>query len=461
MGNSKIHQSRIQPLNEEQPQKDSSYILYWMQQSQRAEWNPTLEYAIQRANELQLPLVVGFGLMDDYPEAHARHYHFMLEGLTEVQRALRKRGVLMVVRRGHPTEVALELAKDAAVVVCDRGYLRHQKEWRHRVAQQAKRQVIQVEGDVVVPVEVVSDKAEYAARTIRPKIHRHLNDYLEEFPTSRLKRKSLELKLPSFEIDDVDEAIRKLKLDSNVTPVQQHRGGTSQAKKRLQKFFRQHFSGYDSQRSRPESGYVSYMGMYLHFGQISSVYVALQARQAEGIPNADRESFLEELIVRRELAMNFVHFTPNYDSYECLPEWARATLAKHAKDKRDPVYSATDLERSRTQDDYWNASMTSMRLTGYLHNALRMYWAKKILEWSQTPEEAFRTTLTLNNKYFLDGRDANSYTNVAWAFGLHDRPWKERAIFGTVRYMAASGLERKCDIDEFVSQVARLEGGDV
>jgi deoxyribodipyrimidine photo-lyase len=163
------------------------------------------------------------------------------------------------------------------------------------------------------------------------------------------------------------------------------------------------------------------------------------------------------LIVRRELAMNFCEFNELYDSYEGLPQWARATLAEHARDEREPCYTQREFEESRTHDRYWNAAMREMRLTGYLHNHLRMYWGKKILEWSATPEAAYRTALELNNRYFLCGRDPASYANIGWLFGLHDRPWGERPIYGKVRCMMASGLERKCDIEAYVRQVEALD----
>ena len=172
--------------------------------------------------------------------------------------------------------------------------------------------------------------------------------------------------------------------------------------------------------------------------------------------SADRSAYLEELIVRRELAINFVHFGQNYDSYACLPEWTHATLDAHRGDRRPEIYDRAKLEAAKTHDPYWNAAMREMVHTGFMHNYMRMYWAKKILEWSETPEDAFATALHLNNKYFLDGRDANCYAGVAWTFGLHDRPWPERPIFGKVRYMNANGLKRKFDMNSYLYAVDRL-----
>jgi len=198
------------------------------------------------------------------------------------------------------------------------------------------------------------------------------------------------------------------------------------------------------------------MGMYLHFGQISPVFLARKIRQVKKINSEIIDAFLEELIVRRELAINYVFYTDQYDSYSGLPNWAQTTLNQHAADPREYVYSQSVLEKAKTHDPYWNAAQNEMKYSGYMHNYMRMYWVKKILEWSNSPQDAFQTAIYLNNKYFIDGRDPNSYAGVSWGFGLHDRPWKERPIFGKVRYMNAAGLRRKCDIGAYVEKVNRM-----
>jgi len=451
-----IQPTRIKPLNDASIRK-GDYTLYWMQQSQRAEYNHALEFAIQQANKLEQMLLVVFGLTDDYPEANLRHYTFMLEGLKETRATLESRGIKMVVRRGRPPEVALSLGRRASMIVCDRGYLRHQRTWREQVAQNAKCPVVQVESDVVVPVEVVSDKAEYAARTIRPKIHRNLESYLVALKRSRVKHPSLGLKVKGIELDDTEGLLRKLKLDRSVPPVPDlFKGGTSRAVKRFNEFIRHRLIYYDDHGNQPQTDDISHMSPYLHFGQISPLYLALKiGRVAESLKTV-RDAYIEQLIVRRELAMNFACYTSDYDAYTCIPGWARKSLADHKNDKRDYVYSQRQLEKGDTHDPYWNAAMLEMKHTGFMHNYMRMYWGKKILEWSQTPQKAFRTTLAINNKYFLDGRDPNSYTGVAWIYGVHDRAWAERPIFGKTRYMAASGLERKCDIAAYVKKVDDL-----
>lgn len=457
MPSREIHRSRIQELNDLDLRK-GEFVLYWMQQSQRAEYNHALEYAIQQANKMDQAILVVFGLMDDYPEANLRHYTFMLEGLKEAQQSLRQRGIQMIVRKGNPADVALAVGRRASLIVCDRGYLRHQRQWRTVVTRKAKCRVVQVESDVVVPVEVVSGKAEYAARTIRPKIHKHLKDYLGEFKPTEMKKSSLNLKVGGLDLSNIEAVAGKMSIDQSVLPVSGFfTGGTSRAKKIFKAFLSRRLAHYVENRNQPQTDDVSHMSKYLHFGQISPLYLALEILKTAKHFKRGREAFLEELIVRRELAMNFVYYTADYDAYACLPAWAKKTLAEHQKDRREYLYSRRQLENSQTHDEYWNAAMREMKFTGFMHNYMRMYWGKKILEWSPTPEQAFKTTLAINNKYFLDGRDANSYTGVAWIFGVHDRAWFERPIFGKIRYMAAAGLERKCDIQAYIAKVKALE----
>mgnify|MGYP001249439264 CR=1 FL=1 len=450
-----VETDRITTLND-RPVVEGRYVLYWMQQSQRASFNPALEQAILVANERGLPVVVGFGLTAGYPDANRRHYAFMLQGLKETSAALTERGIGFAMRLGAPDEVAIGLAEDAALVVCDRGYLRHQRAWRNSVAQRAPCRVIEVEGDVVVPVDVASRKREYAARTIRPKIERLRDDFLRPLPENQPQCRADTLTFSeALDLSRIDDLLDRLKLDGRVACVRRFHGGTSEARRRLDAFLGPKFATYEDGRAEPASDHVSGLSPYLHFGQISPVEIALAASNAEGEAES-RIKFLEELIVRRELAANFVHFSPDYDQYGTLPDWAQNTLEKHRDDERQHLYDAETLEAAQTHDRYWNAAMREMTATGYMHNTMRMYWGKKILEWSETPEQAFATALTLNNRYFLDGRDPNSYTNVAWCFGLHDRPWAERPIFGTVRYMNDRGLERKYDMKAYLSLVDRL-----
>ena len=455
MATKEIQEERVQHLNEAEV-RDGEYVLYWVQSSQRAEYNHALEYAVQRANDLSQRLLVVFGLMDDYPEANLRHYTFMLEGLKEVQEDLKRRGIKLVFRHGSPDEVALEAADDASLIVTDRGYMRPQREWRKNVAERAGCRMIQVESDVVVPVELASDKAETAARTLRPKINKHLERFLIKLDTTPVEKQSTNMEADGLDLSDLDSVLGELDLDRSVEPLSHtYHGGTFQAKKTLDDFIENRFDSYTGNRNQPQTDDVSHMSKYLHFGQISPVYIALKIQDAKA-SKEDKESYLEELIIRRELPINFVYYTPDYDSYSCLSRWAKETLEEHKDDVREYVYTRQQLEDAETHDEYWNAAMREMRYTGYMHNYMRMYWGKKILQWSNTPEYAYRTTLYLNNKYFLDGRDPNSFANVAWIFGIHDRGWTEREVFGKVRYMSAGGLERKTKPEQYVEKVNAL-----
>ncbi len=447
----RIHVVRdIEPL-------DGEYVLYWMQAAVRTRHNEALEYAVQTANDLAVPLLVCFGVTADYPEASRRHFRFLVEGLRDVAPALERRQIGFVVRQGSPPAVAADLAGQASAVVTDRGYLRHLRAWRAEFAEAFGGPIHEVETNLVVPVETASDKREYAARTIRPKIHRHLGDFLVDLDTNAVDIPWTE-RLDGLDASDVDGVLDALDVDHAVPSVEQHfEGGELAAWRELRRFLDQRFDVYDEHRNQPQTDDVSYLSMYLHYGQISPVAAARAAKEAKRHgPNID--SFIEELVVRRELSHNYSWFEPDYDSYSALPEWSRKTLAKHRDDEREHLYTRNELEHSKTHDEYWNAAMTEMRETGYMHNYMRMYWGKKIIEWTNTPEFAYRTALYLNNKYLLDGRDPNSYTGVGWVFGLHDRPWTEREIFGTVRYMSAGGLERKADPEAYVEKVRRLVG---
>ncbi len=456
----RIEDERIAVLNDDEP-AEGDYVLYWMQQSQRAQQNPALEWAVQTANERGEPVVVGFGLWSDYPESNARHKRFLLQGLRDVRDDLAERGIGFVVQCGEPVEVALTLSPSASVVVCDRGYLRHQRAWRDRLADEAGRQVVQVEGDVVVPVETVSDKREYAARTIRPKIHKHLERFVVDFESTEVKHRWGGETTPGdamdlSQLDDPDAVLASLNLDTSVPPNPQFVGGSKEAYRLWDEFVHHQLKRYDEHRNQPQTDDVSHMSKYLHYGQISPVHLAYSLHHTRYGNPEDRESYIEEVVVRRELTHNFCEYCKDYDAFSCLPDWSRKTLEKHKDDEREHVYTAEELEQSQTHDPYWNAAMKEMRVTGYMHNYMRMYWGKKIMEWTNTPGYAYRVMLELNNKYFIDGRDPNSYANVAWCFGNHDRPWTERPIFGTTRYMNANGLKRKCDPEAYVEKVDRL-----
>lgn len=455
-----IEDARLKDLNDAAIERDARYVLYWMQASMRTRYNHALAEAVARANKLEKPLVVCFGVMDDYPEANARHYAFMLQGLADVQANLKDKDIKFVLRHGNPADVALELAGDACIVVCDRGYTRHQRQWRNKVAQKAGRKVIQVESDIVVPVETASDKLESAARTIRRKINDRRENFLNEVRVPRPDKSSLSLPgLDGLDAGGWEGVLDTLKLDRSVKPVGGFKGGEDEAQRRLKHFIEEKLEAYEDRRSVPHEGAASRLSPYLHFGMISPVEIALKCQNALSAQSAGLKSFLEEMVVRRELSINFVYYCDGYDSYSgAVPDWAQTTLNAHKNDARPALYTRDRMESAETGDPIWNACMTEMRERGYLNNHLRMYWVKRILDWTNTPQYAHETALYLNNKYFLDGRDPNSFSNIAWAFGRHDRPFQERAVIGKVRPFTDAALKRRFDVKAYVK---RVEGGDL
>ena len=443
-----IQSERIEVLRAGQP-GGGQYVLYWMQASVRTHFNHALEYAAEQANALRLPLVVAFGLTPAYPEANARSYTFLLEGLRDVQAALRERNVAFVVRLGHPPAVMLELAQAASLVVTDAGYLRVARTWRAWLAARLSVPFIQVESGAVVPVRAASTKQEWAARTLRPRIHRLLERYAVPLDVRPLSVGALGL-LDGLDVSDPQRVLESLDVDGSVPPGTE-RGGEVLAQARLHDFLEGGLDSYGTRRNDPNEDGSSRLSAYLHYGHLSPLQALLAARETGG---EGLDAFTEELVVRRELSFNLCWYNPGYDQYAGLPEWARATLAEHASDPREALYDRAALDAALTHDPYWNAAQNQLVRTGRMHNYLRMYWGKKVLAWSQTPQQAYDTLIFLNNRYATDGRNANSYAGIDWIFGTHDRPWGRRPVFGTVRSMVASGLKRKFDADAYARRWA-------
>lgn len=449
-----IQKERISLLNDEKTKK-GSYVLYWMQASVRTHYNHALEYAVKNANELDKPLLVYFGLTNDFLEANQRHYQFLLEGLRETQWELKNRDVKMVIQLEKPPEGAVKLAEEASIMVTDCGYLPLQREWRQEAAKTIQCPLIQVESDVVVPVETASPKEEYTAGTIRRKIQKQLNDFMVPLKIRKIHHSSLGLEFESLNLFDIEKVINELKIDGSVKKVDWIQGGNISALHHLESFLENKLDHFGDLRNDPTHNYLSNMSPYLHFGQISPLYIAISVSKTGG-PGV--EPYLEELIIRRELSMNFVFYDSDYDNFNCLPDWAQKTLLEHARDPREYLYTMAELENGKTHDPYWNAAQKEMVHLGKMHGYMRMYWGKKILEWSKNPLQAYHTALYLNNKYQIDGRDPNGFTGVAWCFGKHDRAWKERDIFGKVRYMNDNGLRRKFKIDRYVERIEEMVG---
>lgn len=382
----------------------------------------------------------------------------MLEGLREVKASLESRGIRFVVRYESPEIGTIRLSQRASLVVVDRGYLKIQKQWREYVVSHIDCPMVQVETDVIVPVESASNKEGYSAATLRSKMNRLLDQYLVSITGNVLNKDpfSIQFDFDTLDISDINQALSRLDIDKSVLPVNGFHGGTSQAKKHLEYFLNKNLDYYKNRKSDPAADVTSSLSPYLHFRQISPLQVALEVLSRD---TTSKEAFLDELIVRRELSANFINYDPNYDRFGALPEWAQSTLFEHSKDSRDYSYPLEELENAKAHDKYWNAAQREMVITGKMSGYMRMYWGKKILEWTNNPEVAFNNALYLNNKYELDGRDPNGFAGIAWCFGKHDRPWPERKIYGNVRYMSYAGLERKFDMASYVNRIGGLENG--
>ncbi|MEJ5187407.1 MAG: deoxyribodipyrimidine photo-lyase [Candidatus Geothermincolales bacterium] len=442
---SRVEKERVKVLRGGSP-APGDYVLYWMQASQRAEFNPSLEYAIDAANQLRKPLLVFFGLNERYPGANYRHFAFMLEGMAETWSSLRERGIPLLAWKDEPPSGALRLAERACLLVVDRGYLRHQVAWRRALADRSPCPVIQVEGDVVVPVETAYPGEAYSAAPLRRRVREAMPRFLRDIGEGEVKIKGFDPGLEGMDLSDPGAVLSQLDLAPLPPPVSGPVGGTSEAKAHLETFLHHKIDLYPDLSRHPELDFTSRLSPYLHFGQISPVQVALKVLDT-GSPGAD--AFLEQLVIRRELSINLVTYNPRYDSFEALPRWAKNTLDRHRRDRRPQIYSLEELEGARTHDPLWNAAQKEMVATGYMHNYMRMYWGKKILEWTPEPEEALRRIIHLNDRYQLDGRDPNGYAGALWCLGKHDRPFAEREVFGTVRYMGESGLRRKFDMESY------------
>lgn len=456
-----MNKERIQTLVTAQTNPKAKYVLYWMQQSQRIHYNHALERAIEYANQKGLPVLVLLVLDPAYKEANQRHYQFMLEGLKDVFDWGTKLGFNMVFRIGNPVDIVKTFLNDTDTLILDQAYLKYPLKWRYDIVQSIQDNelpitVEMVDTDLIVPVRIASNKVEYGAYTLRPKLHKLMDVFIDFKKLSILNNQSQLSITSEFNFDNIEALLNRLKIDDSVKPYEGFKGGYIEAMKRLNDFMLNKMKHYE-ESSDPSTDYTSLLSPYLHFGQISSLEIVMHLKlflQQERISKEHFDAYIEQLFVRRELAFNYCYYNPGYDDFFQMTEpWAYETMKDHAKDERTYTYTKEDYLRYKTHDPYFNAAMKEMVETGFMHNYMRMYWAKKIIEWSKTYQEAYEMTLYLNNKYFLDGRDPNSYTGVAWCFGKHDRAWTERTIFGKLRYMNDKGLERKFDMQGYINKV--------
>jgi deoxyribodipyrimidine photo-lyase len=442
------------------PIKGAKCVVYWMQRAIRIIDNPALDVAIAAANILGLPIVVYISVIPNYPNANLRHYHFLAQGLRDVASDAAERGVGFVLRRppANSLEAFLEEVQ-AALLIGDENPCREPERWRAVLAKRLRLPFWTVDADVVVPSRVFG-KSYFLLHHFRPHLKAELPKYLVApvhlDPQYAWKPDNAPASFPV----DRDPTEGFTKLDRSVQPVDTFTGGTHAALTRLKEFIAHDLAGYDTQRNHPETKGTSRLSPYLHFGNIGPRTIALAVEEAakqRQVATPVRDRFLDQLIGWRELSVLFVKYNPHYDSWECAEPWARRTLVEHAGDDR-PRYTLAQIERAETADELWNAAQREMVSTGWMHNMLRMYWAKKILEWAPDPARAFEWAVMLNDKYELDGRDPNGYAGIAWAIvGKHDRPWFDRPVFGLVRPMTANSFAKKFDAATYIRQNSAQE----
>ncbi len=450
-----IDQRRARRLNLRQDQKGP--VIYWMSRDQRFQHNWALLFACHKARLLQQPLEVVFTLAPSFLGAPLRHYDFMFKGLAEVERSLREAGIPMTVLFGEPgvTLPAYAEERRAGLVVSDFSPLTLVRQWKRNASASLSCAIYEVDAHNIVPCWLASPKQEYAARTIRPRLDALHRSFCTSFPQpeASCQPDSLNFCQPV----KWDDLLDMLDIDRSVMPVSGITPGTAAAEKRLRLFLDKVLDRYADKRNDPNAEAVSGLSPYLHFGQLSAQHAAYEAARCEA-SRENREAFIEELFIRRELAENYCLYNDKYDTFDAIPEWAKATLMEHAADQRDYLYTPEELEAAKTHDPLWNAAQLSLLESGMMHGYMRMYWAKKILEWSPSPAAAFETALWLNDRYALDGRDPNGYAGVAWSIGgLHDRPWSERPVYGKIRYMNASGCARKFDVNRYIATMTSAQ----
>jgi deoxyribodipyrimidine photo-lyase len=477
-----VPEVRITPLNEHGVRADGDYVLYWMVSARRTSWNFALDRAREYADTLRKPIVVFEALRADYPWACERFHQFVADGMRDNLRACQSRGVLyypyLERARGEGKGLLERLAERAAVVVTDDFPAVFLRRMIDAAGQRLAVRCEAIDSNGLLPLRAV-DSVFPSAYAFRRAFQRVLPEHLGARPLrdpfagllqpQPVLAEDIRSRWPSA-VEWLDSgAMARFPVDHSVGLTAMP-GGECAARARLHEFLAVDLASYGTERNQPDDDVSSWLSAYLHWGHLSvhEIFNAIVTREGwlGALPakatgaregwwglTASAESFLDQLIVWRELSFNMSSTRDNYDRFESLPSWAINTLTKHQKDERDPLYSLGRFEEARTHDPLWNAAQRQLRLEGRIHNYLRMLWGKKILQWSATPREALRIMVELNNKYALDGRDPNSYSGIFWVLGRYDRPWlPERPVFGAIRYMSSENTARKLRVREYIKR---------
>ncbi len=461
--------SRVLELNKA-PATEGTCVLYVMSRDQRTRDNHALLEAQAEALEHKLPLLVVFNLLPVSGYRKREHYQFMVEGLKEVEADLQKKAIPFVVTIGSMPKNIRALARDMMPhsIYFDFSPLRGPRAAQKELAGAVDCRVVVVDTHNIIPVWVTSDKEEWAAHTIRRKIHSHIEDWAHEPGVLRKHPHEFTPKPTGAswsEVNEILEKIPKSGIAHSFTP------GEAAAKRKVSSFIETGLLKYANDRNDALANAQSDLSPYLHYGQISALRILLDIMDKKSHPpqiltsfkmpihgkeaheSNSIDSFIEELVVRKELADNFCFYNPHYDSLKGAKDWAAKTLADHADDPREFVYTKAQLENAKTHDELWNAAQNQLRKSGKIHGYMRMYWAKKILEWTNTPETAISWAVEFNDSYHLDGGDPNGYVGILWSIaGMHDRPWFDRSVYGTIRYMAQSGAEKRFDTKKYIER---------
>lgn len=461
--------SRILQLNKRQEGTDNC-VIYVMSRDQRVNDNHALAYAQQEAIKKQLPLIVVFCLYEKSGVRAREHFEFMINGLKHVENDLRQLNIGFNLLFGDPKVELIKFFEGfkPTSVYFDFSPLKTPRLLQKTIADAVDFPVYCVDTHNIIPLWVLSDKQEFAAHTIRGKVHKHLVNWLLE-PASIIKHPhTFNIQLIPPDWTRATEQVNKIKSNGSAINLN---SGEIEAHKKLNDFIANKLEFFAIKRNDPSESYTSGISPYLHFGQISSLRIALEVIKNTKVEpllftenrlfqsgetpsvNDGVNTLLEEMIVRKELADNFCFYTEDYDNINGAWQWAKDTLSQHKDDPRQFIYTLDDLVNCQTHDPAWNSAQKQMMKTGIMHGYMRMYWAKKILEWSKSPEEAIKNTVYLNDHYSLDGGDPNGYTGIMWSIaGVHDRPWFDRPIYGKIRYMNDQGLKKKFDIESYIKK---------
>lgn len=427
-------------------------VVYWMNRDGRIRDNWALLYAQSLATQFKVPLFIAYNLEPNFLGGTLRQFDFKVGGLQEVAIEAQEKNMhfsLFVGEDAHKQMIEWITQEKIGYIVTDFSPLRISKQWQQEILKKTDIPMDEVDTHNIVPCWIASQKQEYGAYTIRPKINRLLPEFLTDFPALKKHPYESRVRMKVINWHDVHKHIKN---GLNVKPIDWAIPGYKQGMKAMNDFIRHRLNGYAEKRNDPTLNHQSNLSPWFHYGHISPQRVAWEVRHAQA-PLQDREAFLEELIVRRELSDNFCEYNPHYDQVAGFPNWAQQSLQKHESDKRAYRYSLKEFEGGHTHDALWNAAEHEMEHTGKMYGYMRMYWAKKILEWTSSPAEALKIAIYLNDTYELDGRDPNGYVGIAWSIGgLHDRAWVDRPIFGQIRYMNEKGCRRKFDVDAYIQR---------